>query len=99
MNLKLILGLSLVLISLIAGKITTFVFILNYNETFWRYLSIMGYITSWLVLFLGVYICGIEGKDYIQRIYQYFNYKYYHSHAKNWYQKGKDFTLKNRKKI
>lgn len=99
MNLKLILGLSLVLISIIAGKITTFVFILNYNEAFWRYLSIIVYIISWAVLFLGVYICGIEGKEYIQRIYQYFNYRYYHSHAKRWYQKGKDFTLKNNKKV
>lgn len=96
MNPKLALGLMLVLVSLIVGKITTVSFILIYDNKFWRYLSLIVYIISWPVILLGAYICGVEGAPYLEKIYKYFNYKHYHHHAKRWYQKGRAFAVKKR---
>ncbi|PIN87294.1 hypothetical protein COV19_00220 [Candidatus Woesearchaeota archaeon CG10_big_fil_rev_8_21_14_0_10_44_13] len=96
MNPKLFLGLALVLVSLIIGKITTVSFILFYDSRLWRYLSLIVYIISWPVIVLGAYICGVEGAPYLEKIYRYFNYKYYHYHAKKWYQKGKSFAIRKK---
>lgn len=96
MNLKLALGVALVLVSLIIGKITTIAFVLYINDPFMRYFTLIVYIISWPVIVLGGYICGVEGAPYLERIYQYFNYKYYHYHAKKWYQKGKAFAIRKR---
>jgi len=84
MNLKLLFGVSLVIISLVVGKITTITFILYFNYPWGRYLSLAIYLLSWLLLLTGIYICGVEGAGYIKKVYKYFSYKHYHEHVKRY---------------
>lgn len=89
MNLKLIFGIVLVIVSFLIGKIATATFVLYIKSQFGRYLSIGVYLISWVMLFAGVYICGVEGAEYIKKIYEYFSYKYYHEHVKRIYKNGR----------
>jgi hypothetical protein len=40
------------------------------------------YLVSWLMLFLGIYLCGKQGYRYAQRFTKYITYRYYHRQAK-----------------
>lgn len=91
MNAKLLFGLILVAASLIIGKITTVLFMVYFGNKLFRYIDLLIYILTWPMLIFGVYICGIEGTEYIKRIYCYFSYKYYHEHLKRTYRGGKAF--------
>lgn len=89
MNLKLMFGIVLVIVSFLIGKITAATFILYIKSPSGRYLSIGIYLASWIMLFIGVYICGVEGAEYVKKIYEYFSYKYYHEHVKRIYKNGR----------
>lgn len=83
MNWKLLLGIFVVIASLVIGKITLVLFILDFNDLFIRYSMVVIYVLSWPALIFGVYVCGVEGAEYVRRIYQFFSYRYYHEHIKS----------------
>jgi len=73
---RFITGVVLIILNFVLGKITTFTMILYYNNKSIFWLSIIGYVVSWLMLFAGLYLCGREGYNYAKELYkEYISYK------------------------
>ena len=66
-------GVVLFVGNFIIGKIATFLFILYYDNQWWRIFSISLYLVSWLMLFAGIFLVGKEGWNYMVQRYK--NYK------------------------
>lgn len=79
LSVKFYLGLLLVVVSLIIGKVTTFMFVLYFNETKIRWMAMIIYILSWPLLVLGIYWIG---KEYSASIKKYITYQYYQESIK-----------------
>ncbi|MFC1733055.1 hypothetical protein ACFL6I_22380 [candidate division KSB1 bacterium] len=90
MNPKIIIGLVVMIISIALGKTMQVIFVLNFEYVVWRYVSMMGYALTWPLLFLGIYICGVEGSEHADKMSRYFSYKHYHNHAKRLYNNRKN---------
>jgi len=73
------LGILLVILSLLIGKITQAVFVIYFGDKFLRWLSVIIYVLSWPVLVLGVWWVG---KEYAESLRKYFTYKFYHESMK-----------------
>lgn len=89
-------GILIVISSFIIGKITTFIFILKFNSEFYRWLSIIVYILSWLMLFVGILMCGSEGYRIVKQVLKYFTIRHYHQKIR---QSMKKRAIKKRKKL
>ena len=76
---KFYLGILLFILSLIIGKITTVSFLLSRNDELIKWTSVIVYILTWPMMFVGIWWAGSE---YTQQIKRYFSYKYYHNHVK-----------------
>jgi len=82
---KFYLGIVLIIVSLIIGKITQIIFLFNYSDTTIRWTSLIIYILSWIPFFIGAWWIG---KEYTNAIRKYFSYKYYHQTIKSSTQKA-----------
>jgi cytochrome c biogenesis protein CcdA len=72
-------GLASVVVSLVVGLITKITFVRYINNPIITTTSIIIYILSWPLLFVGIYWIG---KDYADAVKKYFTYQFYHEKAK-----------------
>ena len=72
-------GVCFIISSFIIGKLTNLVFILYFNNSTIRWLSIIVYLLTWPMLFLGIWWTG---KEYAESLRKYFNYKFDHRSMK-----------------
>jgi hypothetical protein len=93
---KFYVGIALVVISLLLGKITTATLILHYQDSLIRWLSIAVYAISWPMLVVGVWWTG---EEYAKAIKRYFSYKFYHEHAKKGGKRVAHHTREGRKRV
>jgi hypothetical protein len=84
---KFYLGILLVLLSFVIGKVTQAVFIIYFNDSFLRGLSLVMYIVSWPMLLVGVWWVG---KEYTESVKKYVSYKFYYASLKNKTKKVKE---------
>jgi len=61
-------GVILFVGNFIVGKMATLLFIINYNKEVWRSFSIALYAFSWIMLFVGGYLVGKEGWQYMVKV-------------------------------
>ncbi len=66
MDKRFLVGVALIVLSLVIGKITTVVFVVYFwNRTvFWT--AMVAYLVTWAMLFVGLYLCGKEGLKYAE---------------------------------
>lgn len=76
---KFYIGLLLIIISLIVGKLTQVTFFIYFNNDFIRKLSIIVYIISWLPFILGF---AWSGKECVTKINRFFTFTYYKTKIK-----------------
>ena len=76
---KFYLGLAMFILSLVMGKIATVTFLLYHSDYLIKWFSVIVYIITWPMMFLGVWWAGTE---YTNQLKRYFSYKYYHYHVK-----------------
>lgn len=88
---KFYLGILLFVSSLIVGKITTITFLLYRDDFTVKLVSIIIYIISWPMLFLGAWLAG---REYINQLKKYLSYKYYHRHIREGTKKAIDTSKK-----
>lgn len=72
-------GIIIIILSFAIAKIALAAFILYYGNPWIRWLSIIIYILTWPMLFLGVWWAG---KEYAKALNKYFTYKFYHESVK-----------------
>src|SRR3989344_6028727 len=72
---KFYLGAIMVVSSLVLGKISAAVFILYLDDVNLRWISMIIYILTWPLLFLGIWWVG---KEYYDSIRRYASYRFYH---------------------
>jgi hypothetical protein len=75
-------GIILVIISIIVGKITQVTFLLYINNPTIMYGSIIIYLISWIPFLIGGWWIG---KEYYYKIKRYTQYRFYHHTAKKAY--------------
>lgn len=90
---KFYLGILLVLLSFVMGKVTQAVFIIYFNDLFLRWLSVAVYIISWPILVVGAWWVG---KEYAESVKKYVSYKFYYTSLKG---KTKKVRERFRKKL
>lgn len=90
------LGILLVLASLLLGKITLVIFIMNLDDSLLRWASLAVYLVSWPMLIIGVWWVG---KEYAESVGKYFSYRYYHESMKKNTQKVYDITKEKTKRL
>lgn len=73
-------GILFIILSLILGKITTFIFLWYFNEPSLRWISLIIYILSWPILIIGIIWVGTE---YASTIRKYISYQFYHEKVKD----------------
>lgn len=78
----LFIGIVSIIVSLLIGKLTTVFAIIYYNQPVVFWTSILFYLLSWLLLFIGIYLCGKE-MDQARRFIKYFTIHYYHKKTKH----------------
>ncbi len=76
---KFYLGIILIVVSFIIGKITTATFIIYFNNQLLKWISLIIYILSWPMLIIGIWWLG---EEYTKMIKKYMSYKFYHESAK-----------------
>jgi len=74
-SLKFWMGVLLIVLSTIMGRVGQFMFLYYFDDSFIRWLSVAIYVLSWPPLFLGIWWVG---KEYADTIRKYFSYKFYH---------------------
>ena len=89
---KFYLGILLIVISFIIGKITTATFIIYFNQPLFKWVSLTNYILSWPMLIIGIWWIG---EEYTNMIRKYMSYKFYHESAK----KGAKKVVHNTRKL
>ncbi len=77
---KFYIGIWLIIISLIVGKITQAVFFFYYTNIFLRKISIIVYLFSWFPFLLGI---AWAGKQYVDKYNRFFTFKYYKNKIKS----------------
>lgn len=77
---KFYIGIWLIIISLIIGKITQATFVFYFTNDFIRKLSIIIYIISWLPFLLGI---AWAGREYVDKYNRFFTFKYYKEKIRN----------------
>ena len=82
---KFYLGILFIATSLILGKITTIIFIWNFNDPSLRWISLMIYVLSWPLLIIGIIWVGTE---YASTVRKYISYQFYHDKVKDRTQKA-----------
>ena len=78
-SLRFYIGAIFIITSLIVGKITSVLFFLHFNDPTSRYVSLVGYLLSWPLLFWGIWWVGKEYGDAVRR---YVSYQFYHQSFK-----------------
>lgn len=73
-------GIWLIIITLIVGKITQATFIFYFNNDFIRRLSVIVYLISWPPFLLGIAWAGME---YVDKYNRFFTIKYYREKFRN----------------
>jgi len=73
-------GIWLIIISLVVGKITQATFIFYFNNDFIRRLSIVTYLISWPPFLLGIAWAGME---YVNKYNRFFTLNYYREKIQN----------------
>ena len=73
-------GIWLIIISLIVGKLTQAAFIFYFNNSIIRKLSIIIYLISWVPFLIGI---AWAGKEYVQKYNKYFTVAYYREKIRN----------------
>lgn len=72
-------GIIMVIGSLLLGKLVLISFVVYFNIPFIRWLSIIIYLLSWPMLFIGVWWVG---KEYAKALHRYFSYHFYQQSLK-----------------
>ena len=93
---KFYLGIILIIVSFIIGKITTATFIIYFNNQLLKWISLIIYIISWPMLILGIWWIG---EEYASMIKKYISYKFYHESAKRGARKAVHSTKRLSKKV
>lgn len=91
---KFYVGIVLIILSLIIGKITTFYFITRFGDQLVMWTSLIVYIISWPMLIVGVWWVG---EEYAESIQKYFQYKFYKESLKKTGRKVIDKTKEKTK--
>jgi len=73
-------GIWLIIITLIVGKITQATFIFYFNNDFIRRLSVIVYLISWPPFLLGI---ALAGREYVDKYNRFFTIKYYREKFRN----------------
>lgn len=71
-------GIVLVILSFLMGKVTVATFLLH-QELSWRIGSVIVYILSWPILFVGILWIGTQYGEAVKR---YMSYRFYHDSLK-----------------
>jgi len=77
---KFYIGIWLIIISLIVGKLTQAAFIIYFTNDFIRKLSVIVYLISWPPFLLGIAWAGME---YVDKYNRFFTIKYYREKMRN----------------
>ncbi|MBI4983166.1 hypothetical protein HZC32_00790 [Candidatus Woesearchaeota archaeon] len=72
-------GIVLVVLSLIIGGVTKILLLLYFDDLFWRWLNLTLYVLSWPLLIWGAWWVG---KEYLEKVKKYADYKFYHESLK-----------------
>ncbi|MFH0701584.1 MAG: hypothetical protein V2A62_04055 [Candidatus Woesearchaeota archaeon] len=76
---KFYLGVALVILSVITGIITKILMFVYLNNPLWFWVDVFFYLLSWVVLIIGAWWIG---KEYVEKIKRYANYKFYQESIK-----------------
>jgi hypothetical protein len=71
---KFYIGITLIISSLIVGKITQAIFVIYFTDEFIRKLSVIIYIITWPPFIMGIAWAGIE---YVNKYNRFFTLKFY----------------------
>ena len=71
---KFYIGVALIILSLIIGKITQVAFMIYFKDDFIRTISVIIYLISWIPLIIGI---AWAGKETFSRYNRFFTFKYY----------------------
>ena len=71
-----------IVLSLIIGKITSLTFIFYFQDSNIRNISLVIYLLSWPMLGIGAWWAG---KECVECVNKYFDYKFYHQESKKAY--------------
>lgn len=77
---KFYLGIILILLSFIIGKITTIMFFIYFDDKYLRWLALAVYLLSWPMLLWGAWWLGKESYDKLKK---YLRYQFYRESIKN----------------
>lgn len=89
-------GVSLIVLSLIIGKITLAIFVLHLNNVLVRWGSLIMYMITWPMLILGIWWVG---EEYYSAIKKYLTYRYYHEKVYHHTKHLRSKLAKNKDKI
>tara|TARA_Y100000310_G_C20657932_1_gene803022 strand:- start:1423 stop:1911 length:489 start_codon:yes stop_codon:yes gene_type:complete len=90
-------GIAMIFLSLIIGKITFAILVLNFrdnNPLYWW--SLIIYILSWPMLIIGVWWVG---EEYYRQVKRYISYKFYHESVKSGTKKVYHHTKSGTQKV
>ena len=77
---KFYIGIWLIIISLVVGKLTQAAIIIYFTNDFIRKLSVLIYLISWPPFLLGITWTGME---YAKKYSRFFTFKYYRERIRN----------------
>lgn len=86
----------MIILSLVIGKITQVAFFFYLYDDLIRWASIVVYLISWPMLFIGVWWMG---KEYADSLRRYFSYKFYQEYVKAGTRKVYRATKEKTKKL
>lgn len=76
---KFYIGAVMVISSFLLAKLVLATFIIYFDRPFIRWLSIIVYVLTWPMLFIGAWWVG---KEYAKALHRYFSYQFYHQSLK-----------------
>ncbi|MEK6969588.1 MAG: hypothetical protein AABW48_04125 [Nanoarchaeota archaeon] len=76
---KFYVGVVLIISSFLLAKLVLATFVIYFNYPLIRWLSIIIYVLTWPMLFIGVWWVG---KEYANALHRYFSYHFYHQSLK-----------------
>lgn len=82
---KFYIGAGMVVGSFLLAKLVLATFVIYFNIPFIRWLSIIIYLLTWPMLFIGVWWVG---KEYAKALHRYFSYQFYQRSLKEGTQKA-----------
>ncbi len=93
---KFYLGAVMIISSFLLAKLVLATFIIYFNNPLIRWLSIIVYILTWPMLFIGAWWVG---KEYAKALHRYFSYQFYHRSLKEGTKKAFNKTKDKTKEI